>query len=166
MKFRGRESTAEDITLNMTAMIDIVFQLLVFFIMTFKVTAMEADFNIRMPKAASAPEDITEIPPTTIYVTLRAGTNSDISGIDVDVDGTVQQFNDKDMYQQLTQFVEQTITTEGDPSSQDEIEVEFAIAELLKYGYTVKAIEAVSGKVEGDTIKTLVEKIKFRAPSN
>ena len=42
----------EEIKLNMTAMIDIVFQLLVFFIMTFKVVALEGDFNVKMPLAS------------------------------------------------------------------------------------------------------------------
>ena len=46
----------DEIKLNMTAMIDIVFQLLVFFIMTFKVVAMEGDFNIRMPLATTDAE--------------------------------------------------------------------------------------------------------------
>ena len=41
-------SEPEEIKINMTAMIDIVFQLLVVFIMTFKVVAMEGDFNIKL----------------------------------------------------------------------------------------------------------------------
>ena len=55
MKIRGkRPSKDEKIELQMTPMIDIVFQLLVFFIMTFNVVAQEGDFNIRMP-AVGAP---------------------------------------------------------------------------------------------------------------
>jgi biopolymer transport protein ExbD len=166
MKFLKKDQT-EEIKLNMTAMIDIVFQLLVFFIMTFKVTAMEADFNIRMPAASDAPpEEIFEVPPTVIYVNLRAGQEREIAGIDVDDGVNQKSFNDKDMYLRLTDFVESTITTDGDPSDAEEVEVEFTIAEVLKYRYTVQAIEAVSGKVEGDTIKTLVEKIKFRNTLN
>ena len=163
MKFRQKDDSDSEIKLNMTAMIDIVFQLLVFFIMTFKVTAMEADFNIRMPASSNTPpEKIVEFPPTVIYVNLRAGQEREISGIDVDDGVNQKSFNDKDMYEQLTKFVEETITAEGDPSAAEEVEVEFTIAEVLKYRYTVRAIEAVSGKIEGDTVKTLIEKIKFR----
>ena len=97
---------------------------------------------------------------------MRAGTNNEISGIDVDNGFQTQSFDDKDMYAKLTRFVEETITRESDPSSEEEIEVEFTIAEVLKYRFTVQAIEAVSGKVEGDTVKTLVEKIRFRNTAN
>lgn len=162
MKFRKHDDSDSEIKLNMTAMIDIVFQLLVFFIMTFKVTAMEADFNIRMPAAADQPEiDMTENP-TVIFVNLRAGTERDISGIDVDDGARTESFNDRDMFQQLTRFVEETLTAEGTPSGEDEVEVEFSIAEVLRYKHTVRAIEAVSGKIEGDTVKKLIEKIKFK----
>ena len=53
MKIRhtGRE---DKIQLQMTPMIDIVFQLLVFFIMTFKIILHEGDFNILMPLAPSS----------------------------------------------------------------------------------------------------------------
>lgn len=162
MKFRQTDTSDSEIKLNMTAMIDIVFQLLVFFIMTFKVTAMEADFNIRMPAASTSPSKEIEFPPTTIYVNLRAGQERNIAGIDVDDGITQKSFDDTNMYTELTNFVEATITAEGDPSAQDEIEVEFTIDESLKYSYTVRAIEAVSGKIEGETVKKLVEKIKFR----
>ena len=53
MKVRHSSSTGKDkIELQMTPMIDIVFQLLVFFIMTFKIVAQEGDFNIKMPVSA------------------------------------------------------------------------------------------------------------------
>ncbi len=163
MRFTKNDKSDSEIKLNMTAMIDIVFQLLVFFIMTFKVTAMEADFNIRMPAATNAPSEAPEFPPTTIYVNLRAGQERNIAGIDVDDGVNQKSFDEENMFTQLTDFVEAAITAEGDPSSEeDEVEVEFTIDESLKYLYTVKAIEAVSGKIEGDTIKTLIEKIKFR----
>ena len=58
MKIRHTTSSGQDkIELQMTPMIDIVFQLLIFFIMTFKIVAQEGDFNINMPQASpqSAP---------------------------------------------------------------------------------------------------------------
>lgn len=166
MKFRQKDDSDSELKLNMTAMIDIVFQLLVFFIMTFKVTAMEADFNIRMPAASDTQSEPDLNPPTIIYVNLRAGQERNIVGIDVDDGINQQSFGDSDMYEKLTAFVEQTLTAEGDPSAQEEVEVEFTIDESLRYRYTVRAIEAVSGKIEGDTVKKLVEKIKFRNTLN
>ena len=52
----GRENQKtrppDKIPIDMTPMIDIVFQLLTFFCMTLKVSAAEGDFNIKMPLAA------------------------------------------------------------------------------------------------------------------
>lgn len=163
MKFRNSDRKGEDIRLNMTAMIDIVFQLLIFFILTFKVTAMEADFKIKMPAASEQPAPPDVALPTLIQVNLRAGGDRNIAGIDVDTDLESQSFDDAQMFNKLTDFVERIVTTEGDPLSASKVEVEFDIAESLRYKFTVRAIEAVSGKIQPDgTPKPLVEKIKFR----
>jgi len=161
MKFKSKESHTDEIQLNMTAMIDIVFQLLVFFIMTFKVTAMEADFNIRMP-APSKTESITKVEPIVIEVTLLADGQRNNSGINVSDGVKTSNLSGENKYAQLTAFVENRITQETDPSSQDEIEVEFIIDESLRYRYTVEAIEAVYGRVENGEVKKLIQKIKFR----
>ena len=53
MKVRNVQSNADEkVEVQMTPMIDIVFQLLIFFIMTFKIVAQEGDFNIKMPLSA------------------------------------------------------------------------------------------------------------------
>ena len=73
MKIRGkRSSNDEKIELQMTPMIDIVFQLLVFFIMTFNVVAQEGDFNIRMPAVGAPQEQLEEIEKQTLKVRMRA----------------------------------------------------------------------------------------------
>ena len=163
MKFKARESNAEELQLNMTAMIDIVFQLLVFFIMTFKVTALEADFNIRMPSVSSNTTVDVDIEPTVIEVALKADSDRRLSRIDVEVinSGQGSSYSGKNQYAQLTTFVEHVITQESDPS-QGGVEVEFDIDESLRYAYTVQAIEAVFGKVEDGKVSKLVENIKFR----
>jgi biopolymer transport protein ExbD len=163
MRIRGHLNEGnEDIKLNMTAMIDIVFQLLVFFIMTFKVVAMEGDFDIKMPLASQKTiEDIEKVT-TLITVKLSAGADGEITGISADNGSEGESFT-TDIFNELTSFVEKTITGEGDPSSAEDVEVEFDIDYGLKYKYTVRAIEAVSGKVQADgSIKTLVEKFKLR----
>ena len=55
----------------MTSMIDIVFLLLVFFVMTFKIVEMEGDFTIRMPLAGEGKsvQDVTDLP---LKLRLRA----------------------------------------------------------------------------------------------
>ena len=162
MKFKAREGKAEELQLNMTAMIDIVFQLLVFFIMTFKVTAMEADFNIRMPSVSEQTPEPDENFPTIIEVSLKANSDRNLNRIEVNNGGPSTNFTGTDMYRQLTGFVEKTINQESDPSSQDEIEVEFDIDESLRYRFTVQGIEAVFGRIENGEVFKLVEKIKFK----
>ncbi len=71
------------IELQMVPMIDIVFQLLIFFIMTFKVAQMEGDFNIKMPSSAPSKNVMDEelIPPMKLR--LLAGEQGQIAGIEL-----------------------------------------------------------------------------------
>ena len=157
-------SEPEEISINMTAMIDIVFQLLVFFIMTFKVVAQEGDFNIKMPLATLEQQQvIPDVLPDLITVKLRAGENGGISSINVDDGETFIDPLVNKMYASLTDYVEQRLAGAGDPEAAKTTEVEFDIDFSLKYSYTVKAIESVSGRILPDgSRKKLIEKIKFK----
>ena len=68
----------------MTPMIDIVFQLLIFFIMTFKIVSLEGDFNIKMPAAAPSegPPEEDLLPP--LRLRLTAGEEGQLNGIQLD----------------------------------------------------------------------------------
>ncbi len=144
------------IPIDMTPMIDIVFQLLTFFIMTLKIAAQEGDFNIKMPLAAPrAASDPDQIPP--IKLRLVAG-----------VDGSCQDIimNDRsfggDGWGALHQEVAGLVR---DGSLSDEAEVELNCDYNLKYENVIRAITAVSGERQpnGDILK-MIEKIKFSPP--
>ena len=49
---RGLRPAGDKIELNMTPMIDIVFQLLTFFIMSLRIAATEGDFQVGLPQAS------------------------------------------------------------------------------------------------------------------
>ena len=69
----------------------------------------------------------------------------------------------EDLYAQLNEFIDQKVSAGDDPEDGVETEVEFDIDSNLKYGYTVRAIEAVSGKqLDGGKVKKLIEKIKLK----
>src|SRR3990170_3809706 len=71
---------SDKVPIDMTPMIDIVFQLLTFFIMTLKIVAQEGDFNIKMPLSAprqGQPEE--QIPP--IKIRLVAGVDGSCQDI-------------------------------------------------------------------------------------
>ena len=157
----------EEIKLNMTAMIDIVFQLLVFFIMTFKVVAQEGDFNVKMPLASTeASESMEDEPPELIRISLRAGENGGLNSILVDDSSDMQTIvadQTAEMYSQLTGYVANKLAGESNPEDGVKTEVEFNIDYSLQYKFTVDAIGAVSGKKLPDgSVQKLIEKIKFK----
>jgi biopolymer transport protein ExbD len=157
MKVRNTHK-AEKIELQMTPMIDIVFQLLVFFIMTFKIVVPEGDFNIRMPVSAPAagPPDPNQVPP--IKIILKADGGGDLAGI---------QMNEKrlDNFDQLRANLMSFVGTErGQGSIAETAEVELNCDYGLRYEYTMKAITAISGYKDGDSVVKIIEKIKFSPP--
>jgi biopolymer transport protein ExbD len=159
---RFEEHERDEIKLEMTSMIDIVFQLLVFFIMTFKVVAMEGDFNVRMPLASRSAEDNIDILPDLINVKLAAGENGIISS--VEADGNVFSASSVgEMFEELTKYVENRLGGAANPDEAKKTEVEFDIDFNLRYADTVRGIEAVSGRKFPDgSVKKLIEKIKFK----
>ncbi len=65
-----RESKlANKIPIDMTAMIDVVFQLLTFFMLTLKTVIVEGDFNIKMPIGTSDGRVEDQIPPIIVKMT-------------------------------------------------------------------------------------------------
>ena len=71
--------------MNMTPMIDVCFQLIIFFMLSLRLYSPEGDFSIKMPLAA--PEqglpDETQTPP--VKIRLRADRHGNLAGI---ADGT------------------------------------------------------------------------------
>ena len=160
----GKKPQDLETKVDMTPMIDIVFQLLVFFIMTFKVVAMEGDFKVKMPLATTTPVDqVIDVFPTLITVKIAAGDEGGVAQIEVDTDGAnIQTFTDN-WPSELTDYVAKVVSADVDPSTSSETEVEFDIDFSLKYLHTVKAIESVSGTVQPDgSVKKLIERIKFK----
>ena len=54
MKIRSRSGDGEKIETQMAPMIDVVFQLLIFFMLTLKIIEPEGDFSISMPLGQAA----------------------------------------------------------------------------------------------------------------
>ncbi len=173
MKIRGHDKKLDDIRLQMSPMIDIVFQLLVFFIMTYRVVAMEGDYNILMP-AASETQTMSDQPlDDLLLVKLVAGEDRYIGSIKVTYGTEEKTFagnpvpdveQRRPVFNSLHKFV-LDITGGGnkDPAAASEIEAEIEIDYDLRYEDTVLAMEAISGyKREDGQIVKLIEKIKFR----
>ncbi len=151
-----RSSGDAKIPIDMTPMIDIVFQLLTFFIMTLRISAQEGDFNIKMPlqdPRAGTPDQ--QVPP--IKLRLVAGTDGSCQDIIMN-DQSFGGDGWKSLHNQVAGLVR-------DGSLDASAEVELNCDYNLKYENVIRAITAVSGQRQpnGDIIK-LIEKIKFSPP--
>ena len=163
MRIRGTNKSGSDIKLDMTSMIDIVFQLLAYFVMTFKVSTMEGDFSVNMPMATGDAPQIMETLDKTIVVRLTRTADGNVGPIDVDFGSDHQSFSDEFRFQRLRDYVKSLVHQSNDPAAASTYEVEFDIDRDLAYDFTIRAIEAVSGEpLGGGRIIPLIEKIRFK----
>ena len=155
MKIRNKQEGVKN-ELQMTSMIDIVFLLLVFFIMTFKIVEQEGDFNVRMPLANNKQQNQSTDLDIPLKLRMEADSNGGLRRI---------RLNELDLgtdFGRLREEVIKLVGSTGGPSEDDEgQEVEIDVDYNLRYEYTIQAITSVTGeKRDKDTIK-LIEKIKF-----
>ncbi|QDT02891.1 Biopolymer transport protein ExbD/TolR [Rubripirellula lacrimiformis] len=154
MKIRNREERQKN-ELNMTSMIDIVFLLLIFFVMTFKIVELEGDFSVRMPLAGGSASDPTDLP---LKLRLRADdagklTSMSMNEIDLGTDFDKLRGN-------VVGMIGGNAPVAGDEGPELEIDTDYN----LRYEYVIEAITAVSGYKDGDQVVKLIEKIKFAKP--
>ena len=163
MRVRNTERRSDErIELQMTPMIDVVFQLLIFFIFTFKVVTPEGDFNIKMPKTApmeGLPDD-DQLPP--VVVRLTATPNGSLSNIRLGQNSLGRDF--RTLHTRLRELV-------GDDRGPGSIaarpEVELDCDYNLKFKNVIGAISAISGYVDPtnkNNIIKVIEKIRFAPP--
>lgn len=156
----------EKLNINMTPMIDIVFQLLIFFVMSFKIVTPEGDFSVKMPMAPQQgqidPNDTPPLPP--IPIRLNASTTGQL--LDVECGGRNLGRGEAGLAN-LRKFILQQVAPKGgrpNPEVARETEIELTCDFRLKYEYVIKCISYVTGYREGNDIVRIAEKIKFAAP--
>jgi biopolymer transport protein ExbD len=152
---RRQSSLGDKVAIDMTPMIDVVFQLMSFFMCTLKIVTPEGDFDIRMPLNAAGQTVIDEqlVPP--IRVTMKAGPNGSLAGMTMN-GSTVRDFDDL-----RTKVVGIVGTATGPNSLAENTEVELDCDYALSYEHVVQAITAVSGTLQDGQIVELIRKIKF-----
>ena len=158
MKIRkNRNIDEEQIELQMTPMIDIVFQLLVFFIMSFKIVAQEGDFNVRMPLQGPSSEQSLDMP-LAMKLRLTSDADGQLTGITLNETSFAN-------FTELHTHIRGLIGDESGPGSiRESAEVELDCDYQLSYAHVIEAVTAVSGYVQNDSVIKLIEKIKFAPP--
>ncbi len=156
MKFESKRGN-EKAELQLTSMIDVIFLLLIFFVMTFKIAAQEGDFSVKMPlQGSGGTPDTTKIP-----IKLRLRANADGELTDIVVNDSLSYGND---WAKLRGYILELTGGDAPPSPEDGPEVEIDLDYNLRYEHVIRAITAVTGQRQGDEIKRLVERIKFAPP--
>jgi biopolymer transport protein ExbD len=156
MKFSTKRGT-EKAELQLTSMIDVIFLLLIFFVMTFKIAAQEGDFNVKMPIGGGpGSADTTNLP---IKLRLRANADGDL--VDIVVNDSLTFGND---WTKLRGYILNVTGGNAPPTPEEGPEVEIDLDYNLRYEHVIGAVTAVTGQRLGDEVKRLVERIKFAPP--
>ncbi len=165
MKVRNAGGAGEKIEPQMAPMIDVVFQLLIFFMLTLKIVEPEGDFNINMPLGAPTEATNTDIILPDIKVRLKAAEDGQLAALEL---SGRNLGNDLRAFDRLNVEILKIIGKPGNPLTKD-IEVEIDADYHLHYEYIIHAVSACSGrlqKMEDGTVGIVryVEKIKFAPP--
>jgi biopolymer transport protein ExbD len=162
MARRRKQSKGEKLETNMSAMIDIVFQLLIFFMITLQISEPEGDFNINMP-AQGKPTNPDEFPLPDIKVELRANPDGTLAGLFF---GSRNLGVGPAAFEQLNIEILKVIGRPGDPITKD-MPVEIDADYNLHFSNVINAVGACTGRVDkrsGNIVK-YIEKIKFKPPT-
>ena len=156
MKMRGKMQGVKN-ELNMTSMIDVVFLLLIFFVMSFKIVEQEGDFSIRMPLAQpnSANQMDHQLP---LKLRLKAGSGGELASMNL---------NDQNLgvdFQSLQREIVSQIQAGAGQTEDGGPEIEIDADYNLRYENVIKAITNTSGRKVGDRVIPMIEKIKFSPP--
>ncbi|MFQ5734442.1 MAG: ExbD/TolR family protein [Planctomycetaceae bacterium] len=83
MKFRGSDTVAEKIEPQMAPMIDVVFQLLIFFMLTLKIIEPEGSFSINMPQGKPKADPTQQITIPPLKITMDANADGSLRALQI-----------------------------------------------------------------------------------
>ncbi len=146
----------ETLKMNMTPMIDVCFQLIIFFMLSLRLYSPEGDFAVKMPLASpqqSLPEESETLP---VRIRLRADAQGNLASIEM---GQRQLASFEQLHREIRELC-------GPVSSAGRPEVELDCDYNLKYEYVIDALSAVSGYLADDrqTVVRMIEKLRFAPP--
>jgi biopolymer transport protein ExbD len=142
------------VNIDMTPMIDIVFQLLAFFIFTLRIVSQEGDLAIQMPLASGQgpTQAVALLPPLQINLAAKA----DGSLAEIRLNNQII----KDMPALRARIVE---LIGGNHQAAAELEADLHCDEALAYQHAMAAVTAISGRRDSSgRIEPLIHKVRFK----
>jgi biopolymer transport protein ExbD len=158
MRIRHTDRRDRPGRLEMSSMIDIVFLLLVFFVMTFTITAMEGDFHVEAAPLSKQRSNLeTRVEALPLQLRLTADADGKLAAIHCND----RRFADFD---QLHRFVlDLAAERTGYVAPLDDFTVDLDCDPQLDYRHTIDAITAVTGHLQGDGKRIeLIRQVRFR----
>ncbi|MEK6257751.1 MAG: biopolymer transporter ExbD [Planctomycetota bacterium] len=152
------------IRLPLVPLIDVMFLLLMFFVLHLKGISPERQFTVNLPSgppsSATATGSAASLP--DIKVGLRSDRNGRLTQLTL---GSKNLGNDDAAFDRLNREILQLIGRPGHPLTKD-VEVEIDADYETHYRFVVKAISKCTGRMDPQTrqIARYVEKIKFAPP--
>jgi biopolymer transport protein ExbD len=161
MRIRRSATSVDKIELQMTPMIDVVFQFNIYFLFTFKIVMLEGDFNIHMPSAAAARSiEMTEALPMTLV--MKAGPEGQLAELRL----AGRSFgNGPDAFPRLRQQIRAAVDAAGGPGKANDLEVEIDADYNLNYQYVIDAMTHITGYIDQNgEPRDLIKRVKFTPP--
>jgi biopolymer transport protein ExbD len=164
-KKKKRESG--EVELNLAAMLDMAFQLLAFFILTFKPSAVEGQINLTLPPPmavtnvteAASPSETSDAPAPpgakTMIITVTGRPAGQVESVTVGLGKLFVGPADPVKLRDLDQRLKQVFLLEGTPFDQ----VLLRVGKDLAYGELMKIVEVCTRQKMADGTK--VNKISF-----
>ena len=141
--------------LQMSSMIDIVFLLLVFFVMTFQVVALEGDLDVSTPARS---DDVDRRLPRNVvlHVRLLSGRDGALAGVLLGQ----RELPDADtLNSHVRHLVQEHLAAGG---QRDELSAQLYTDRNLLYQHTVSAITALRGFVVDGTTHPLIQQVRLQ----
>jgi len=138
----------------MSAMIDIVFLLLVFFVMTFKIVALEGEFLMKAPVGKGTAVAVEDIPP--VWIRLTAEEDGRLASIHVN---DVAVANVEGLQEEIIRMTGKLDESRADNEGLEAIlDCDYGLA----YDHVVQAIDAIRGYRDSTgNVVDLIDKVRF-----
>ena|SRR2546423_9310419 len=163
MQLRTRAGQSR-VEMQMTPMIDMVFQLLIYFLFTFRISAVEGDFNIKLPKLAPPVVDASLIPPFAVQLRAdEAGNLRQVVTPSRTIDVTPgDRSSARAAFASLLSDVKDFVGQDTGPNSlRAKAEARITSDFNLHYRNVIDAVTNISGYRQGGQTVRLIEKIQF-----